>query len=221
MSHKLDGLTWAEAQDRRHATLLVPLGATEQHGPHLPLSTDTDIAVALVERTASLLPNVLVAPALPYGSSGEHQDFAGTISIGQSALHAVLVALSRSAAVGFERIVFVCAHGGNAEPVATAVAQLRGEGHAVSSWFPNWGGDAHAGRIETALMLALHPSRVQGDLARRGATAPLVDLMPALRSHGVRAVTENGVLGDPDGATRDEGRGLLERATSDLIAFLS
>src|SRR3712207_8629966 len=80
--------------------LVVPLGATEQHGPHLPLGTDTVIASALA---ASL--DAVVAPALPYGSSGEHAGFPGTLSIGREALVHVLVELVRSC--GFARVLFV------------------------------------------------------------------------------------------------------------------
>src|SRR5687767_8440986 len=94
--------------------LVVPLGATEQHGPHLPLGTDTIIASAL----ASDL-DAVVAPALPYGSSGEHAGFPGTLSIGRAALEHVLLELGRSAP--FARVLFVSAHGGNAEPLAAAV----------------------------------------------------------------------------------------------------
>src|SRR4051794_39471729 len=96
---KLDGLAWpALAGPAAGDCLLVlPLGSTEQHGPHLPFSTDTDIAVALAERLASTSPGVVVAPPLPYGSSGEHAGFAGTLSIGAAALEHVVVELVRSA----------------------------------------------------------------------------------------------------------------------------
>jgi creatinine amidohydrolase len=90
----LDQLTWPDvARYPADTVLAVPLGSTEQHGPHLPLSTDTDVAVALCRRLAAARPDVLVAPSLPYGSSGEHAGFAGTLSIGQAALEHVLVEL--------------------------------------------------------------------------------------------------------------------------------
>jgi len=202
------------------ALLAVPLGATEQHGPHLPLSTDTDIAVALCADLAERRADVLVAPALAYGSSGEHAGFAGTVSIGQAATELVLVELCRSACETFGRVVLVCAHGGNAEPLARAVARLRGEGREVSAWGPSWRGDTHAGRVETSVMLALDADRVALDRAAPGATAPLPELIDALRAEGVRAVAPNGVLGDPAGASAAEGRELLAAAAADLADHL-
>jgi mycofactocin system creatininase family protein len=206
----LDSLTTGSVTGK---LLVVPLGATEQHGPHLPLGTDTTIATAL----ASSL-DAVMAPALPYGSSGEHGAFAGTLSIGREALLHVLVELVRSSS--FARVVFVSAHGGNAEPLAAAVRQLRDEGHDVWAWSPAWGGDAHAGRVETSLMLALAPDLV-GPGREPGNVEPLGELMPRLVAGGVGAVSPNGILGDPAGASAREGRALLAAAIADLKAFVA
>ena len=89
------------------ALLAVPVASTEQHGAHLPLSTDTDLAVALCARLAESRPGVVVAPPLAYGASGEHEGFAGTISIGQEAVELVLVELCRSATLTFPRVLLV------------------------------------------------------------------------------------------------------------------
>jgi creatinine amidohydrolase len=199
----------------RATVLAVPLGSTEQHGPHLPLSTDTDVAVALCERLA-LRREVVVAPPVPYGSSGEHAGFAGTLSIGQEALELLVVELCRSAADTFDRVLLVCGHGGNAEPLSRAVERLRGEGRDVLAWLPGWEGDPHAGRPETALQLALQPERVLMSRAERGDVRSLDETLPLLRAGGVRAVSSNGVLGDPRGATAAEGVALLESLTADL-----
>ena len=217
---RLGAATFPELLGRRDIRVLIPLGATEQHGPHLPLETDTVIAYAIGEAVAAARDDVVVAPALPYGSSGEHAGFPGTLSIGQDALHLLLVELVRSAAATFSRTVIVSAHGGNAEPVARAVRRMRHEGRDVLAFSPRWGGDAHAGRTETSVMLALAPGRVRLGRAEAGNTAPLGELMPRLRRDGVRAVTANGVLGDPTGASAEEGEELLCGAVGELAALV-
>ena len=113
--------TWPEVDGQR--VLLVPLGSTEQHGPHLPLDTDTRIAQAIANGAAGQL-EAVVAPALAYGASGEHAGFDGTLSIGTEALRLVLIELVRSAALTFGRIVLVNGHGGNHEATTHAVEQL-------------------------------------------------------------------------------------------------
>jgi mycofactocin precursor peptide peptidase len=201
------------------ALLAVPVGATEQHGPHLPLSTDTDLAVALCARLAAARPGVLAAPPLAYGASGEHQDFPGTLSIGTEAVELLLVELCRSATtLTFSRVLLVSTHGGNAGAVRRAERRLRAESRDALAWLPAWEGDAHAGRAETSLELALAPDRVRPGRAEAGNTRPLTELMPELRRSGVRAVSPNGVLGDPAGASAAEGAALLGRLVSDLLA---
>lgn len=199
------------------SVLLLPLGSTEQHGPHLPMDTDARIAEA-VARGAADETGATMAPVLPYGASGEHQGFAGTLSIGTEALHLVLVELARSASHTFDQIIFVNGHGGNIDGVTKAVTQLRAEGHDVVSWSPSLpGGDAHAGRTETSLMLAIAPETVKLDAAEPGSTAPLRDVIGDLRSGGVAAVSPNGILGDPTGATAAEGEQLLATLVTQLI----
>jgi creatinine amidohydrolase len=199
------------------AVLAVPVGATEQHGPHLPLSTDTDIAMALCQRLAAARRDVLIAPPVGYGSSGEHAGFPGTLSIGQAALELLLLELGRSAALTFRHLLLVSAHGGNTEPVTRAAARLRAESHDVRVFIPRWEGDPHAGHPETSMLLSLAPRRVQMRHAAPGNRRPLAEIWPALRTAGVRAVSESGVLGDPTGATAAEGQALLARLARALI----
>ena len=202
--------------------IVIPLGATEQHGPHLPAETDTVIATALAERLLAARPGaVMVAPAMPYGSSGEHAGFPGTLSIGQEALELLIVELVRDASREHDRVLIVNAHGGNAEPLKRSIALLRYEQRDVRLFAAAWpGGDAHAGRTETSLMLALKPGSVRLGLAEAGATAPLSELLEEIRAGGVRAVSDNGVLGDPAGASAAEGEELLRIATDELTALI-
>jgi mycofactocin precursor peptide peptidase len=209
---RLGERTWTEVE---RATVLVPVGSLEQHGPHLPLDTDARIAAAVARRAAD--PSMLLAPPLAYGASGEHQGFAGTLSIGHAALRAVLVEVGRSAGAWAARLVFVNGHGGNLPTVAEAAVQLRAEGRDVAwSGCVVPGGDAHAGRTETSLLLALDPSLVRLDAAEAGNTAPLPELMPVLTRGGVLAASPNGVLGDPRGASAAEGEALLATLVENL-----
>jgi mycofactocin precursor peptide peptidase len=215
----LADLAWPDVGGRvtTDSVLAVPLGATEQHGPHLPLSTDTDVAVALCQRLAEARADVLIAPAVAYGSSGEHQEFPGTLSIGQEAVELLLVELGRSASRTFAHLVFVCAHGGNAEPAARATMRLRAESRDVLLFRTAWAGDAHAGHTETSLMLHLAPARIRMASAVPGDTRPLAEIWPLLRAGGVRAISESGVLGDPAGATAGAGRALLDGLSAALV----
>lgn len=212
---------WPELPEA-DAVLLVPLGSTEQHGPHLPAGTDSSIATAVARAAAAIVGErapVVVAPTLHYGASGEHQHFAGTVSIGHHALGLVLIELARSASGWAPRLVFVNGHGGNLPTVAEVVVQLRGEGR-EASWVPcsRPGADAHAGAFETSVMLAVDPAAVRVDAVRPGATEPVAELMPAMRAGGVRAVSPSGVLGDPTTADVGAGRAALQAMAADVAA---
>lgn len=216
---RLDRLTWPAVAERAGNLLLaVPLGATEQHGPHLPLGTDTTVAVELARRLAVARDDVVVAPAVPYGSSGEHASFPGTLSIGAAVTELVIVELVRSADA-FAGVVLVSGHGGNAGPLHAAVAVLSAEGRSVLPWEPRIAdGDAHAGRSETSVLLALAPESVRLDSAEPGERRPLHEILPELLAGGVAAVSPNGVLGDPTGAAAAEGTDLLDALAVDLVA---
>ncbi|MDQ1041727.1 mycofactocin system creatininase family protein [Streptomyces sp. V3I8] len=217
--YRLDQLTWPQLEAAAGRSLLaVPVGSTEQHGPHLPLTVDTDIAAALAGRLARGREDVLLAPAVSYGSSGEHAAFPGTLSIGQEAVESLLLELVRSADA-FAGVVLVSGHGGNAAPLARAVARLRREGRRVLPWSPSGSPtDSHAGRTETSVMLELRPESVRMHRARPGDVRALAQVLPILRASGVRAVSGNGVLGDPTGATAAQGRRILAAWSADLLA---
>ncbi|MDR7083211.1 creatinine amidohydrolase [Arthrobacter ginsengisoli] len=214
MTGVLAETAWPAISD--DVVVLVPLGSTEQHGPHLPFATDSTISAEVARGAAERCRGLdgsaplIVAPALPYGASGEHQAFPGTVSIGTEALQVVLIELVRSLATWADGIIFVNGHGGNIQALSTAVPQLIAEQHRVA-WLPCAvpDGDAHAGHTETSLMLHLAPQQVDMSLARAGNVAPMRELLPVLAASGTRAVSPSGVLGDPTGASAAEGSVLL------------
>ncbi|MDL9944858.1 mycofactocin biosynthesis peptidyl-dipeptidase MftE [Gordonia sp. ABSL11-1] len=233
----LGQMCWPELSDRT-VTLLVPTGATEQHGPHLPLDTDTRIAGLVASRAAARLAGddptddnrtdddptddgrlIVTAPALSYGASGEHEGFPGTISVGHEALHLLLIEYGRSACRWADRLVFVNGHGGNGATLVAAVERLRYEGRDVA-WFPCAvpGGDAHAGVTETSVLLHFSPESVSMSVAETGNVAPIATLLPTLRDGGVAAVSRNGVLGDPAGATQEHGADITETMIAGLVS---
>ena len=214
---ELAGARWPEVEHGPRRLLVVPVGSLEQHGPHLPLDTDTRIAVAVARRACAGRAGVALAPAFCVGASGEHADFPGTLSIGTEALMTCLIELGRHASLHWPALLLVNGHGGNAAAVEAAVGRLRYEGRPAHAWhggLPE--GDAHAGRFETSVMLALAPHEVRLDHAAAGDTRPIGQIMPEVRERGVRAVSGNGVLGDPAGASAAEGERLLARLTQGL-----
>ena len=152
-----------------------------------------------------------VALAVPIGASGEHQSFPGTISIGTEVLTAVIVELGRSLTTWASRVVFVNGHGGNLDALTAAVTVLRAEGR-DAIWAPCQIPDAdpHAGRTGTSLMLHLAPGRVRLRQAVPGDIRSIAELLPAMRVGGVEAVSADGVLGDPTGASAEHGKQVLE-----------
>jgi len=230
---RLGEATWNEVDDATRSMadddgtlspiILIPVGSTEQHGPHLPLNTDTLVAEEIAGRALHRTTGLMLGPTLSVTASGEHAGFAGTLSIGTDVMTQVIVELGRSAdwAAG---IVFVNGHGGNHEASSAAVELLTHEGRDVLSWWPKWrrrqdGGppDLHAGRIETSLMLAIDPGLVRLERATAGPPAVLDELLDDLRSHGVRHVSPTGVLGDPEGASGAEGERFVNDFVSDLV----
>lgn len=161
--------------------LVLPIGAIEQHGPHLPVWTDTLVVEHLAHAAAELVRNdlpILVAPAMPFGSSAHHLPFGGTLSVDTTVLLEVLMCLGRSAhRAGFRRIFILNGHGGNHELVELAARdlclELEIDVAGASWWQVAWESLAgtgvheygrvpgHAGAFETALVSALHPELLQ------------------------------------------------------------
>lgn len=175
------------------------------------MDTDTRIATAVARTIAGRLSgDWMVAPAVAYGASGEHEGFPGTVSIGTAALRLLLIEYGRSACRWASRLVFVNGHGGNVQAVAEATELLREEGH-DAAWSPCAvsEGDAHAGHTETSVLLHISPEDVWTDECVPGNVAPLAELIGPMRRGGIVAVSPVGVLGDPTTASAAEGARLF------------
>jgi creatinine amidohydrolase len=245
---RLAAARWPDVETGARRLLVVPVGSLEQHGAHLPLDTDTRIAAAVADSACALLAGggpagagrggagqagVGLAPAIAIGASGEHADFPGTLSIGHVALSALLVELGRHASFHWPAMLLVNGHGGNTGAIADAIGKLHAEGRRCHVWHAGvrpsmltaagiaLTPDAHAGRVETSIMLALAPGDVRLDAAVPGETRPLPEIMADLRARGVRQVSPNGVLGDPAGASAAEGETLLALLVADLAATIT
>ena len=210
--------TWPEVP--RNACVVIPVGSFEQHGPHLPLDTDTQIAAHLCTIAAHGINPVVIAPPLSITASGEHAGFPGTMSIGTEALTTVIVELVRSCdwAMG---VILVHGHGGNLAAVQRATTLLHSEQRNIASWWPRiQGADAHAGHTETSLMLAINPQLVRLEKLDIGNVQPMSELQHDLQTQGVKAVSENGILGNASTATAEHGEEMLAALTNDLRSFI-
>ena len=210
---------WPDVEAAGRQVLIVPMGALEQHGPHLPLDCDAFIAAAVAERVHNRRPDAGLAPVLPIGASGEHAGFPGTLSVGTQALRLVVVELVRHAAAHWAAVLVLNGHGGNRDALREAADLCSYEGRRLEIVHLGTAGmDAHAGCAETSMMLHLAPERVRVDLAEPGVIDPVATLLPALVRWGVRAVSPNGVLGDPSGASAAEGALLVEGLVTAAVA---
>jgi creatinine amidohydrolase len=223
----LDKLTWPEvkaAVDGGRDTVVMALGATEQHGLHMPLATDALLGDHMAQVLAERI-DAFVAPTLRVGCSEHHVGFAGTMSISEATMHAVVADLVRSLlSGGFRRIVLLPSHGGNFAPLAAALELLDAEERAhvialtdLSMLFqiaqlgeheygvPLADGGLHAGEWETSLLLALHPELVKMERAEAGFTGDLQEAVASMFSGGVASISANGAIGDPTKASREHG----------------
>ncbi len=224
----LGELTWTDiAQRSTPPVIVIPVGSTEQHGPHLPLATDSLIAESLArslvsdliaaQKSADAEPPCLIGPTLQITSSGEHADFAGTLSIGAEATEHTLIELARSADWA-RGLLLINGHGGNHRSVTHALAVSAHEQRNIAAWWPRIpAGDLHAGHVETSMMLYLYPELVRASQIATGAVHLETEDLRRLQSQGVRAVSDNGVLGDPLTATACAGEDLFNMLRADLL----
>lgn len=229
------------ALETGYSTAIVMLGAQEQHGPHLPLSTDALWGRAVGGRVADTLGDALVAPTLSVGVSSEHMSFAGSMTIRVATFTALISDYVASLAQnGFRWIVLLPSHGGNVEPLQQALPTLRQQtGNAQLLAYTDLyeligvgsrvAGDvgvsvdaagAHAGEWETSMVLALRPELVATDRMEPGYLGDLAPVFDQIMSKGMESVTPNGILGDPRSAAASHGQAYLNALTAFYVDWI-
>lgn len=231
--------------DKDRAVVVLPVASIEQHGPHLPVFTDSLIAEAVLEAALGRLPDdapVWRLPLLTYGKSTEHAAFAGTVSLTADTLISALRDIGWSlASAGFQRLAIVNAHGGNTEIVDFMIRDIRQEtGMMVFALHPflrlgqveegisqeEMVYGIHAGDVETSILLAIRPDWVRRELAPRSIPAGLQAMkhppfMGALTFAWLtQDIAPDGVLGDATAATAEKGERFLSQAAEDLAGVL-
>ena len=239
-SHRLEDLTWPEIEAHLAAgrrTAILPLGATEQHGPHMPLAVDAWVADALASRFCARVPEALQAPTALVGCSDEHMGFAGTLSISTPTLIGLVGDVVASLVKhGFDHVVVFSAHGGNDTALAAAERSLRAAArpakltvvHGIDAIGRLWQEESaragappgaaghHAGEFETSIIAALRPDAVRWSELRKGISGDVPEpqhlFYPSLRDHA-----PEGVVGDPSQASAGRGERYLQAWTTFLI----
>jgi creatinine amidohydrolase/Fe(II)-dependent formamide hydrolase-like protein len=241
----LDELSTVQVRDLLSSgwdTVIVPLGATEQHGPALPLLVDNEHGVQTALRAARTLGNTLVGPVVTLGYSPEHAGFAGTVSLSKSTLAGMLRDIAEShARSGFHVVYFWIAHGGNNAVLQEVLPSLEWKwpgcyvtglrdlaGYVANTWdrVPLEKGislsisGSHAGEFETSMMLAARPDLVRMQSAEAGNSAPFETIASAMMRDGIDSVSKNGVLGDQRPANAKRGEFYLDTLAAYLVADL-
>lgn len=240
---RMEEMNWPDVREAIAAgftTVVVAVGSTEQHGPHLPTMTDTRLGDVVAQRVAQKLGNALQARTIPIGVSDHHLAFGATVSLKSETLKLIIRdyvdSLIRD---GFQRIIFLPSHGGNFAPVAQAIEEAKKAhpgtditGYTDLVAFVNvlikasgeFGvseeeSGGHAGENETSIMMALEPGLVVRDRMVPGYLGPSGEReIRIVLEQGMPALTQNGVMGDPRKASADKGEAYLERLADFLVA---
>lgn len=236
-------LTWPEAEDRLKKVdiALLPVGAIEQHGPHLPIDTDSFDAEYIARRVAEACsePAPVVLPLIPYGVSYHHDDFPGTLSVGNESLARYVYDVGMSAARnGIAKLIIVNGHGGNAATLHFAAQMINRDARIFTCVdtgetsdsdifaLAETSNDVHAGEIETSTSLATRPHLVKMDLAQPFVPRFSSHYLDFTSRHSVdwyartARISESGVFGDPTKATREKGEMFLDLMIRHLVALV-
>lgn len=240
----LSEMNWVETQkalERGVNTVVFAVGSNEQHGPHLPTSTDSLIGEALAYKVAKKLGNALQAPTINVGCSEHHMAFPGTISLKPGTLKDLIrdycVSLAKH---GFKNIVILPSHGGNFEAVHEAVeglsqslrdaniiayTDLENLLRFLNQFSSKYGipaseSGAHAGESETSMVLAIRKDLVNMEHAKEGFVGKFEDKIDLVLSQGIKVLTKIGVVGDPRKAEARKGEEYLELWAEKMVRYI-
>jgi creatinine amidohydrolase len=247
----LENLKWPDVKslDFSQSPVLIPLGSLEQHGPHLPLTTDTEIVTAIAREVESRLADrILVTPTLWLGHSPHHMNFPGTLSAEPGIYIGIVKSLVHSMVRhGAKKIFLLNGHGGNEAPVPVALRELKTELSAQKDVFVTFasywwlgsktltavresgvGGVGHACEMETSVMLAIAPGKVDMSLARKSGPGAalryrIIDMQasnPVAMVSEFDELSDSGVLGEPELASAEKGRLFLDGFAQSIVQFL-
>ncbi|WP_049901129.1 creatininase family protein [Halococcus agarilyticus] len=233
---QLTEATWTDADAVETDLAVLPVGSTEQHGPHAPLGTDRltarAVAAAGAERYEDVHDSeVVVAPTIPVGIAEEHRQFAGTLWVAPDTLREyVREVVASLASHGWDRVVLVNGHGGNVDALREVCGTITRHDAAYAvpfTWFEaaaSLSEMGHGGPIETALLRAIHPDLVREDrieAARAGASETWGEWVSGTNlAFDAAEFTDSGAVGDPSDGSAERGEELLEAATAALVALL-
>ena len=236
-------LTWPEAQARLKEVdvAMLPVGAIEQHGPHLPLDTDAFDALYLAKQVAAACrdPKPFVLPLIPYGVSYHHDDFAGTLSVSNDAIATIAYDIGISAARnGITKLIIINGHGGNAASLHFAAQMINRDARIFTcvdtgetsdadiEGMANTRSDIHAGEIETSTTLATRPELVQMDKARKYVPRFSSSYLDFSSKRSIdwyartAKISRSGVMGDPSRASKEKGERMWAVMIKNLVEFV-
>jgi len=233
----LSEATWTDADAAETDLALLPVGSTEQHGPHAPLGTDALTAEAVAEAGAAAYDGeVVVGPTIPVGIAEEHRHFTGTLWVSEDTFRDyVRETVASLASHGWDRVIVVNGHGGNVDALREICGRLTRDGDAYAvpfTWFDSVSLDdapedvamGHGGAVETALLRAVAPGLVREerlDDAAAGAADGWGEWQNGVNlAYDTAEFSENGAVGDPREGTERLGEWLEKEATAALVALL-
>lgn len=206
--------TWCEVGDMTNQGVVIPIGSVEQHGPHLPLETDSLLVGRIAEDVGEMIGS-LVAPTISFGVSEEHMDFPGTITLSPESfkkmVYDVCCSLRRH---GFIKQYIINYHGGNKRFLLELLSDIRGAGIEVTlhSVLGRLGKFDHAGEVETSMMLYLFPMFVRKEGIER-----FHYRIPVGLGWKTKDYSESGVIGEAADASAGKGRRYFSRIVREIV----